>query len=450
MAVPTSDQYQYLLPLYDFDKQTALQHYSLDFTGFTLNPSPNFNAFSKTFSDLQDIQGFHILLGQGDGFHDSPLPITRENFQDLCAGWKISPKALRRRQGPENCFNYHFEEAPRNTLSTAAASTSTPAAPTYKFLNIVLQHDIIRLFCLIRYDITAPGSARCFITLPENEHARVTALLRDYADEIFASPPALASLLLVHVSTFMNNILGGLRTERYRIQTRLGITNTETRSWLARQGHHGEPDHRFDMLNVEIHHFRTSLYNAKESLSILTYLLNAHKSVLELYTDHTDASTAFQCIKDVLLTCEQHQAQTEYSDSIAESQSSMLFNMINQRDSRLNYSVAQSSRQIAAASRRDSSAMKTISILTLIFLPGTFVSAIFSTTIFNFNTDDEDAGRYGKVGSAWWIYFLCCVLLTLMTVGIWAGWMVWRLRKAAQEDRRDEEQLNRDHDLRQS
>lgn len=51
--------------------------------------------------------------------------------------------------------------------------------------------------------------------------------------------------------------------------------------------------------------------------------------------------------------------------------------MISQRDSKVNISVAEDSKKIAAAAKRDSLAMKTVSMLTLIYLPGTFVAVRF-------------------------------------------------------------------------
>ena len=48
--------------------------------------------------------------------------------------------------------------------------------------------------------------------------------------------------------------------------------------------------------------------------------------------------------------------------------------MIAQDDNKLSYSVASDSAQIAVASKRDSSAMKTIALITALFLPGTFVA----------------------------------------------------------------------------
>ena len=46
--------------------------------------------------------------------------------------------------------------------------------------------------------------------------------------------------------------------------------------------------------------------------------------------------------------------------------------------------MAGEQRRLAHASKRDSTAMKTISLLGAVFLPGTLVSSIFSMTFFDF------------------------------------------------------------------
>ena len=60
-----------------------------------------------------------------------------------------------------------------------------------------------------------------------------------------------------------------------------------------------------------------------------------------------------------------------------------IYSLIAQRDSILNLQVANGSNALADAARRDSSAMKTIAVLTILFLPGTFVAVrcLFSTPI---------------------------------------------------------------------
>jgi len=51
-----------------------------------------------------------------------------------------------------------------------------------------------------------------------------------------------------------------------------------------------------------------------------------------------------------------------------------IYSLIAQKNSELSYGIAKSSAQIAEESRRDSYSMKTIAVLTLIFLPGTAIA----------------------------------------------------------------------------
>ncbi|KAL3461946.1 hypothetical protein BJX64DRAFT_260015 [Aspergillus heterothallicus] len=57
-----------------------------------------------------------------------------------------------------------------------------------------------------------------------------------------------------------------------------------------------------------------------------------------------------------------------------EGQHATLFNLITQNDTLLSTSIAQDSREIAAATKRDSSSMKILAFLTTFFFPATFVA----------------------------------------------------------------------------
>lgn len=63
---------------------------------------------------------------------------------------------------------------------------------------------------------------------------------------------------------------------------------------------------------------------------------------------------------------------------------SQLYNLLSQRESKIQFQMAGEQRRLAHASKRDSTAMKTISLLGAVFLPGTLVSSIFSMTFFDF------------------------------------------------------------------
>lgn len=51
-----------------------------------------------------------------------------------------------------------------------------------------------------------------------------------------------------------------------------------------------------------------------------------------------------------------------------------LYNLISQRDSRVNFTIADESREIAQAAQRDSKTMRTIAFMTLVFLPSTLAA----------------------------------------------------------------------------
>ena len=60
--------------------------------------------------------------------------------------------------------------------------------------------------------------------------------------------------------------------------------------------------------------------------------------------------------------------------------------------------------------------MITIAALTMLFLPGTFISAILSTTFFEFHADGI------VVSKKWWILPATTLPLMVVVFAIWFGW----------------------------
>lgn len=89
----------------------------------------------------------------------------------------------------------------------------------------------------------------------------------------------------------------------------------------------------------------------------------------------------------------------------------LAFNTVAQHDSR-------TSVRISDAMRLDSAAMRTVAFVTLLFLPATFVCAIFSTSFFNFNAE---SGVW-VVSDKFWIYWSVFVPLTVVFVLVWLFW----------------------------
>ncbi|KAI9720137.1 MAG: hypothetical protein M1828_005783 [Chrysothrix sp. TS-e1954] len=110
----------------------------------------------------------------------------------------------------------------------------------------------------------------------------------------------------------------------------------------------------------------------------------------------------------------------------AQSQTWVVFSLISQRDSDTNIAVASASKSLAEATTRDSRAMRTIAVMTLIFLPSTLISSIFSTSAFDLRASDTQSGEQGSpsgiVAPLWWIWAVVSIALTILVLLVWAIW----------------------------
>ena len=114
--------------------------------------------------------------------------------------------------------------------------------------------------------------------------------------------------------------------------------------------------------------------------------------------------------------------------------------MIAGSDNAAVYQATDNSRQVAAAAQQDSSTMKNIAILTMLYLPGSFVSSLFSIPLFNWN-DVENSWRRRLV-----VYSAVTGPLTLVTFLFWALLVrVQRYQRQEAKERRGAAPVLNDH-----
>ncbi|PVH82445.1 hypothetical protein DL98DRAFT_653191 [Cadophora sp. DSE1049] len=136
----------------------------------------------------------------------------------------------------------------------------------------------------------------------------------------------------------------------------------------------------------------------------------------------------------------------EHVEKRIETYRQLIYHLMAQKGSRTNLEVAKSSaaiaksakedsavmRQIALETKRDSSAMKTIAMLTMFFLPGTFVAAIFAMPVFEWDGTSTPAIKSG-FKSYWAITVPLTVTVFLLwgaaTILPWRSWVGERLGK---------------------
>lgn len=127
-------------------------------------------------------------------------------------------------------------------------------------------------------------------------------------------------------------------------------------------------------------------------------------------------------------------AASEYTHKLIEAQIRTVYSMLEQRDNRLalqNATVmrqmAQDSQEATVYTQQDSTDMRIIATVTLVFLPGTFTAALFSTPFFNFQAESDR-----KIASTWiWLYAVVTLCLTIAALAVWFIWVRVQNRKAA-------------------
>jgi hypothetical protein len=122
-----------------------------------------------------------------------------------------------------------------------------------------------------------------------------------------------------------------------------------------------------------------------------------------------------------------------YLEKLATTKFTYQYNNFVQMNAETSLEISDSSRQIAAAAQQDSASMKTAAYLTLAFLPATFVCTVFSTNVFNFNNFQSTSRDARVMSPGWWVFVLCCILATILTILIWyrvgtkriRGYCIW-------------------------
>ncbi|KAF9740009.1 hypothetical protein PMIN01_02644 [Paraphaeosphaeria minitans] len=140
-----------------------------------------------------------------------------------------------------------------------------------------------------------------------------------------------------------------------------------------------------------------------------------------------DMRETFEVLKS---QCDNHYRWTQVYKERTNIRINLLFQHSAQRESRTSTQIAASSAIIAEQTQRDSASMITMAAVTMIFLPGTFISAILSTTFFDYGDDGLSVSR------KWWILPASTIPTTVGVLAVWLAWRWWRIQKQSAEMQR--------------
>ncbi|KAI0470024.1 hypothetical protein GGR56DRAFT_154543 [Xylariaceae sp. FL0804] len=101
-----------------------------------------------------------------------------------------------------------------------------------------------------------------------------------------------------------------------------------------------------------------------------------------------------------------------YLKGKADRLSNVLYALMTHEDAATGVELAESSRVLAEAAKRDSSSMKTVAIVTMAFLPGTFIAALFAIPSLNWNSSNVVTGHF-------WVYWAFTLPATALIFLVW-------------------------------
>ncbi|KAI0411558.1 hypothetical protein F5X98DRAFT_357031 [Xylaria grammica] len=105
-------------------------------------------------------------------------------------------------------------------------------------------------------------------------------------------------------------------------------------------------------------------------------------------------------------------AQTRSQSDAVSIRALEIFTLRAQEEARMNRDMAEASREIAEAAKRDTASMKTIAVMTMAFLPGTFFAALFSLPSLRWDQADVVTDRF-------WVYWVFTLPVTAFVFLIW-------------------------------
>lgn len=111
--------------------------------------------------------------------------------------------------------------------------------------------------------------------------------------------------------------------------------------------------------------------------------------------------------------------------------------MITQNDTLSNLTIAEETSKITYYSYRDASSMKTLAFVTMFLLPGTFVTGLFSTNLFDW--DSRDLSRSDVIGVTTTPQFKLFWAITIpLTIFVFALYYLWLWIQKKQMRKRNE------------
>jgi CorA-like Mg2+ transporter protein len=376
---------------------------SLSYALVGIAASSEWSPQSQPFRRWSAGSAIEAAIGSGSGQQGSPFSVSLSDFVRECAHVGFSSRFLGKVYGKRSMFEHYvtFDAGTKTASSLELLMASYEDDAFFLLLRFDIKRKRVRALIFLKLENTLNGAPRSLDQFIGYLDASTSWLQRD--------PFLLATIIL---SFFQHESFSYVRWRQalYSMESRLGVTRKAS---ALKKGGYEPLSSDYDRLNADLAGLAREI--AEMTLSASTTLEHA-KNLLRLaelcqtYPSEESArgasggrtSEMLEEIQSTINRAELYLKNMEMVDAVQRSMAAVLYNRIN---------------------KHDSDSMKTIAVVTLLFLPATFVSSVFSTGVFNFHAAEGDypqvVSRYG------WLYLLLCILLTCLALIVWVCWYYW-------------------------
>ncbi|CZR54672.1 uncharacterized protein PAC_04556 [Phialocephala subalpina] len=389
-------------PLEVSDKDVGLDDLDLSgIQGFTSDAAFSNTDSIRTWSCSPRLE---VMIGLGSGQNASPFSVTEPQFENICKDMEFSELFLQKIIARASMFEHQW------------VFSGATSQPSHLELSIsVFEND--SFFFLLRYNILL-GAVKCLLLLKSMGYLKTKPLkvqdmiqwLETKRGILCRRPLLIVNAILEFMQSRAHEYLRW-RLELYNMESRLGVTRNG--QLLLMRGYE-DVSYDFGLLNADLASIAKQIADTELSVSTMMEQAKAFQRLVKICeaceaesgTNKKQPLTVSEQDEEVQATitrAELYLKHTKMAQDVLQSLTAVLYNRIN---------------------KQDTDSMKTIAVVTLVFLPATFISAVFSTGIFHFHASEapdhpKTVSRYG------WVYLLVCILSTTLTILSWVCWYKW-------------------------
>ncbi|KAH7138860.1 hypothetical protein B0J11DRAFT_574805 [Dendryphion nanum] len=162
----------------------------------------------------------------------------------------------------------------------------------------------------------------------------------------------------------------------------------------------------FVLLNETARH----LTHSNETIDVAIDLMEGIRDVLKENSTSVEARNADNKIRALQMEVKALGRRSLSLYERLQNEITLAFNIVTQRESRVMV-------ELGAISRKDSTNMRSIAVVGLLYLPGTFISGLFGMNFFDFDASAEKESW--RVSDKFWLYWAITIPVTALTVMIW-------------------------------